>query len=190
MKQSLLFAKTKKEAPKDAEVISHQLLSRADFIEQLASGIYIFLPLGFKIQKRIENIIREELLDIGAQELSMPALQPKSIWEKTKRWNEMEPPLFKLEDRHKKELALGSTHEEVITYVVSKRIKNFNDLPLALFQIQTKFRNEMRATGGILRTREFLMKDLYSFHADKKDFEKYYEFLKLYPIPKLYQYFP
>lgn len=178
MLQSQLFCKTKKEAPKEAEVTSHRLLARADFIEQLASGIYIFLPLGLRVQKRIENIIREELENIGAQELLMPALQPKSIWEKTKRWNNMEPPLFKLEDRHKKELALGSTHEEVITYTASKRIRNFNDLPLALFQIQTKFRNEMRATGGILRTREFLMKDLYSFHRDQKDFKKYYELLK------------
>ena len=178
MKQSQLFCKTKKEAPKDAEVISHKLLTRADFIEQLASGIYIFLPFGLRVQKRIEKIIRGELENIGAQELSMPALQPKSIWEKTGRWNAMEPPLFKLEDRHNKELALGSTHEEVITFAAGKRIKNFNDLPQALFQIQTKFRNEMRATGGLLRTREFLMKDLYSFHADQKDFERYYELLK------------
>ena len=109
MLQSQLFCKTKKEAPKEAEVTSHRLLARADFIEQLASGIYIFLPLGLRVQKRIENIIREELENIGAQELLMPALQPKSIWEKTKRWNNMEPPLFKLEDRHKKE-SVSYTH--------------------------------------------------------------------------------
>jgi len=178
MLQSQLFAKTKKEAPKEAEIISHKLLARGDFIEQLASGIYVFLPLGLRVQKKVENIIREELENIGAQELFLSALQPKSLWLKTGRWNNMEPPLFQLKDQHQKELALGSTHEEVITYIVSRRIENFEDLPLALFQIQSKFRNEMRATGGLLRTREFLMKDLYSFHADQKDFEKYYELLK------------
>jgi prolyl-tRNA synthetase len=182
MRQSQLLLKTSKEAPKDAEVISHKLLSRADFISQLSSGIYSFLPLGYKVQEKIEKIIREELEAIGAQEILMPALQPKNIWEKTGRWNDMEPPLFKLRDRHKKELALGPTHEEVITILAAKRIKTFKDLPLALFQIQTKFRNEMRPSGGLLRTREFLMKDLYSFHSNEEDFKKYYEFIK-----KVYQ---
>lgn len=182
MKQSQLFVKTKKEAPKEAEIISHKLLTRGDFIEQLASGIYVFLPLGFRVQKKIESIIRKELENIGAQELSMSALQPKSLWEKTGRWNSMNPPLLKLKDRHQKELALGSTHEEVIAYIVGRRIENFEDLPLSLFQIQNKFRDEMRATGGLLRTREFLMKDLYSFHAGQKDFDKYYELIK-----KVYQ---
>ncbi len=182
MRQSHFFCKTKKEAPKEAETASHQLLARGDFIEQLASGIYVFLPLGLRVQKKIENIIRQELEDIGAQELLMSALQPKTLWEKTGRWNNMEPPLFKLKDRHQKELALGSTHEEVITYIASRRIRKFEDLPLALFQIQNKFRNEMRPSGGLLRTREFLMKDLYSFHSDQKDFDRYYELLK-----KVYQ---
>ena len=182
MYQSQLFVKTKKEAPKEAEIVSHKLLTRGDFIEQLASGIYVFLPLGLRVQKKIEDIIREELESIGAQELLMSALQPKILWEKTGRWSTMDPPLLKLKDRHQKELALGSTHEEVITYIVSRRMENFGDLPISLFQIQNKFRDEMRATGGLLRTREFLMKDLYSFHADQKDFDKYYELLK-----KVYQ---
>jgi prolyl-tRNA synthetase len=178
MRQSQLFAKTKKETPKEAETISHKLLARGDFIEQLGSGIYVFLPLGLLVRKKVENIVREALENIGAQELLMPVLQPKSLWEKTGRWDNMEPPLFKLKDRHKKELALGPTHEEIITYIAGKRIKNSGDLPQALFQIQTKFRNEMRASGGLLRTIEFLMKDLYSFHADQEDFLKYYELLK------------
>ena len=182
MRQSQLFYKTSKQTPKEAEAISHKLLLRGDFIEQLTAGVYIFLPLGLRVQKKIEKVIREELENIGAQELLMSVLQPKSIWEKTGRWNNIDPPLFKLKDRHQKELALGSTHEEVITYVVSKRIKTFKDLPRALFQIQNKFRNEMRPTGGLLRTREFLMKDLYSFHSSQKDFEKYYDLLK-----KVYQ---
>jgi prolyl-tRNA synthetase len=177
MKQSQLFTKTKKEVPKEAEVISHKLLTKADFIEQLASGIYNFLPLGYKVQKNIEKIVRQEMENIGAQELFLASLQPKSLWEKTGRWKTIDPPLFKLRDRHKKELALGSTHEEVITHLVSKRIKSYKDLPLTVFQIQNKFRNEMRATGGLLRTKEFMMKDLYSFHSNQKDFEKYYHFL-------------
>lgn len=178
MKQSQLFCKISKEPPKEAEVVSNQLLARADFIDQLASGIYSFLPLGYLVQKKIENIIRQELENVGAQELFLPTLQPKSLWEKTGRWKTIDPPLFKLKDRHQKELGLGSTHEEVITYLVRKRIKSFSDLPIALFQIQNKFRNEMRATGGLLRTREFIMQDLYSFHSDQKDFERYYELLK------------
>ncbi len=182
MRQSQLFARTKKESPKEAETVSHKLLIRGDFIENIGSGIYVFLPLGLKVQKKVGNIIRKELEEISAQELLMPALHPKSLWEKTGRWNAMEPPLFKLKDQHQKELALGSTHEEVVTYTAGKRIKNFEDLPLALFQIQTKFRNEMRASGGLLRTREFLMKDLYSFHASQENFGKYYELLK-----KVYQ---
>lgn len=182
MRQSQLFCKTKKEAPREAETISHRLLARGDFIEQVGSGIYVFLPLGLRVQKKVASIIREEMENIGAQELLMPALQIRNLWEKTGRWNKMDPPLFKLRDRHQKEMALGSTHEEVVAFVTGKRIKNYNDLPLALFQIQNKFRNEMRASGGLLRTREFLMKDLYSFHVEQKDFVEYYELLK-----KVYQ---
>lgn len=175
MLQSKLFLKTKKEAPKEAKAISHRLLVRADFIDQLASGVYSFLPLGFKVLKNIEKIIREEMEKIGGQEIFLPTLQPKKIWQRTGRWKKMKPPLFKLKDRHKREFALGPTHEEVITKLVRDRIQSYKDLPLYLFQIQNKFRNELRFTGGLLRTREFLMKDLYSFHRDQKDLESYFE---------------
>jgi len=175
MLQSKLFATTKKEASKEAESISHKLLVRADFIDQLASGVYSFLPLGSKVLKNIEKIIREQMLKIGGQEVFLPTLQPKEIWKKTSRWQNMKPPLFKLKDRHKREFALGPTHEEVITKLAKGRMQSYKDLPLYLFQIQNKFRNELRFTGGLLRTREFLMKDLYSFHKDEKDLENYFE---------------
>ncbi len=178
MLQSQLFAKTKKEAPKEAEVISHKLLVRADFIEQSSSGVYRFLPLGFKVLKKIEEIIREEMLAIGAQELYLPALQNKNLWLETNRWQTIDPPLFKLKDRHQKETALGSTHEEEITDIIRKRVKSYQDLPFSLFQIQDKFRNEMRSAGGLLRTREFLMKDLYSFHTNEKDLTDFYQKVK------------
>ena len=178
MRQSQLFAKTKKTAPKEAEIISHQLLLRADFIEQSSSGVYRFLPLGFKVLKKIEEIIREEMLAVGAQELYLPALQNKNLWLETNRWQTIDPPLFKFKDRHQKETALGSTHEEEITDIVRRRVKSYQDLPFSLFQIQDKFRNEMRATGGLLRTREFLMKDLYSFYADEKDLLNFYQKVK------------
>lgn len=175
MRRSKLFAKTKKEAPKDAEVISYKYLARGDFIEQSFSGVYRFLPLGFKVLKKIEEIIRQEMLNLGAQELYLPVLQNKNLWLETKRWQTIDPPLFKLKDRHQKETALGSTHEEEITDIFRHRIRSYQDLPISLFQIQNKFRNEMRSTGGLLRTREFLMKDLYSFHLNEKDLVKFYE---------------
>jgi len=175
MKQSELFYKTQKEAPKEAETISHQLLLRGGFVDQVTSGVYSFLPLGYKVQLNIAQIIREEMQAIGGQELFLPVLQPRNIWEQTDRWEHMDPPLFKLKDRHEKDLALGPTHEEVITQLVAKNINSYRDLPIYLFQIQTKFRNEMRSSGGLLRTREFLMKDLYSFHTDLEDFSQYYK---------------
>ena len=175
MKQSQLFYKTLKEAPKTAEIISHKLLLRAGFIFQLAAGIYEFLPLGWKVHKKIENIIREEMEKIGAQEVFLATLQPKEIWQRTDRWEKMAPPIFKLKDRHRKDFALGPTHEEVITQLAKLKIQSYKDLPLYLFQIQSKFRNEMRPSGGLLRVREFLMKDLYSFHSSEEDFENYFE---------------
>lgn len=178
MQQSKLFCKTKKETPKEAEVISHKLLIRGDFIEQSSSGVYRFLPLGFMVLKKIERIIREEMLSIGAQEVYLPVLQNKNLWLETNRWNTMDPPLFKFKNRHQKETALGPTHEEEITDIVRKRISSYQDLPLALFQIQNKFRNEMRTSGGLLRTREFLMKDLYSFHSNETDLVNFYQKVK------------
>ncbi|MAF13325.1 MAG: proline--tRNA ligase [Parcubacteria group bacterium] len=175
MKQSKLFAKTLKNLPKDAVTISHQLLLRADFIDQLAAGVYTLLPLGFRVHKKIENIIREEMNSLGAQEFIMPTLIPKSLWTETGRWKTIDPPLFVVKDRHGKELGLGPTHEEVITDLIRRRINSYKDLPFSLYQIQNKFRNEMRATGGLLRVREFVMKDLYSFHTDAKDLAAFYK---------------
>lgn len=182
MRQSKIFLKTLRQLPKEAETISHQLLVRGFFINQLTTGVWNFLPLGWRVHRKIENIIREEMNKIGGQEVYLPVLQPKEIWQKTDRWEKMDPPLFKLKDRHNKDLALGSTHEEVITLLAKKFIQSYKDLPLALYQIQVKFRNEMRSTGGLLRTREFIMKDLYSFHATKKDLDKYYQ-----KVSKAYQ---
>jgi len=175
MRQSQLFYKSRKEAPKDAEIISHKLLVRADFIDQLIAGVYSFLPLGWRVHKKIEQIIREEMNTINGQEVFLPVLQPRTLWEETDRWERFDPPLFKLKDRHNKDLALGPTHEEVITDLVRKRVESYKDLPFYLYQIQNKFRNEMRPTGGLLRVREFMMKDLYSFHVDEKDLIRYYK---------------
>ncbi len=175
MLQSNLFGKTLKEAPKDAETVSHKLLVRGGFIQNVAAGLWSYLPLGYRVFKKIENIIREEMNAIGGQEVNLPALVPKEYWEESGRWEKMDPPLFKLKDRHNRELGLGSTHEEVITDMVRRYNLSYKDLPFALYQIQNKFRNEMRASGGLLRVREFVMKDLYSFHADEKDLDDYYK---------------
>jgi len=175
MRQSQLFSKSKKEFFKESETISHKLLVRADFIDQLSSGIYSFLPLGWTVHRKIENVIREEMINIGAQEIYLPVLTPRKLWQMSDRWEHIDPPLFKLKDRHGKEYGLGPTHEEVITELVRTRIKSYKDLPLFLFQIQPKFRNEMRPTGGLLRVREFIMKDLYSFHQTKKESLSFYQ---------------
>lgn len=178
MRQSQLFTKTKKEIPRTAVSINYKYLVKGDFIEQSISGVYRFLPLGFLVLKKIEGIIREEMLKIGAQEVYLPTLQDKKLWQETGRWNAMDPPLFKLKDRHNKELGLGSTHEEEMVDIVRKRVSSYQDLPFSLFQIQNKFRNEMRATGGLLRTREFIMKDLYGFHPNKEDLVIFYNKVK------------
>jgi len=175
MKQSGLFYKTFKEKPKNAKAISHILLLRAGFLDQLTGGVYTFLPLGLRVLKKIENIVREEMTseEIKGQEILMPVLHPRENWEKTGRWKSFEV-LFRLKGMSGKEYALGPTHEEVISPLVKKFIFSYNDLPLYLFQIQTKFRNEPRVKSGLLRTREFLMKDLYSFHRDEKDLNIFY----------------
>jgi len=174
MFQSKLFYKTEKKAPRDADAASHALLIRAGFIDQLAAGVYSFLPLGLLVLKKIEKIIREEIIEIGGQEILMPVLAPKENWEKTGRWKSFEE-LFKLKGQNNKEYALNPTHEEVISPLAKKIVLSYKNLPLYLFQIQTKFRNELRVKSGLLRTREFLMKDLYSFHSSEKDLDKYYE---------------
>jgi len=175
MRYSQLFGKSLRKIPKGAEATSHKLLAKAGFIDQLAAGIYSFLPLGWRVHQKIEAIIREEMDAIGGQEVFLPTLQPKELWERTDRWDHMEPPLWRTEDRHQKEYALGPTHEEVMTDLAVRFINSYKDLPLYLYQIQNKFRNEMRSTGGLLRTREFVMKDLYSFHETEKDLDDYYQ---------------
>ncbi len=175
MRYSQSFIKTFKETPREAENASSALLLRGGFIDQETSGIYSLLPLGWKVIQKISQIIREEMDAIGGQEVFLPSIQPKELWEETGRWSTMDPPLFKFKDRHEKDFALGSTHEEVIVDLVRDRISSYKELPQMLYQIQTKFRNEQRSTGGLLRVKEFLMKDAYSFHADHEDFEKYYQ---------------
>jgi len=177
MKQSKLFTKTKKEAPKDELSINAQLLIRAGFVDKLMAGVYTFLPLGLRVMKKIENIIREEMNAIGGQEITMPALQPKENWMTTGRWDTMDD-LYKVKDVSDREFALGATHEEVISPLAKKFVNSYKDLPLYAYQFQNKFRMELRSKSGLLRGREFLMKDLYSFHLTKKDLDEYYEKVK------------
>lgn len=174
MKQSKLFTKTKKEAPKDEVSVNAQLLIRAGFADKLMAGVYTFLPLGLRVMEKIENIIREEMNAIGGQEISMPALQPKENWMTTGRWETMDD-LYKIKDASDREFALGSTHEEVIAPLMKKFVSSYKDLPLYAYQFQNKFRMELRAKSGLLRGREFLMKDLYSFHLTEEDLDEYYE---------------
>jgi len=175
MKQSKLFTKTKKEAPKDEVSVNAQLLIRAGFVDKLMAGVYTFLPLGLRVMKKIENIIREEMNAIGGQELNMPSLHPKENWEITGRWKSMDDDVYKTKDGENREYILAPTHEEVIVPLAKKFINSYKDLPLAVYQFQNKFRKEKRAKSGLLRGREFLMKDLYSFHLDEKDLDNYYE---------------
>ncbi|MBZ1348322.1 MAG: prolyl-tRNA synthetase [Candidatus Nealsonbacteria bacterium] len=176
MKQTQLFTKTIKEAPKDEKSINAQLLIRAGFIDKLTAGVYSYLPLGLRVLKKIENIIREEMNNISCQEVFLPVLHPKEIWQKTERWQY--PEMFKLKNRQGKEIGLGWTHEEVITPLVKKFVKSYKDLPVFVYQIQDKFRDELRAKSGLLRGREFIMKDLYSFHQSDTDLERYYTKVK------------
>jgi prolyl-tRNA synthetase len=165
MKQSRSFIPTMREVPSDAEIVSHQLLLRAGFIRQNTSGVYSYLPLGNKVLKKIEAIIREEMDAIDGIELLMPALQQAELWQETGRWDNYGGELFRVKDRHNRDFALGATHEEVITSLVRDEVKSYKKLPLTLYQIQTKFRDEQRPRFGLLRGREFIMKDAYSFHA-------------------------
>ncbi len=176
MKQSQLFTKTQKEAPKDEKSVNAQLLIRAGFIDKLMAGVYSFLPLGWLVLKKIENIIREEMQKVSGQEVLLPALHPKENWFKTSRWQQQE--MFKLKNRSGKDFSLGWTHEEIITPLVKKFVKSYKDLPLFVYQIQDKFRDELRVKSGLLRGVEFIMKDLYSFHQNEKDLDKYYERVK------------
>lgn len=178
MRQSVLFPKTKKEAPREAESINHKLLVRGGFIDQLMAGSWTLLPLGWRVVEKINRIIRGEMNAIGAQEILMPLLHPKNIWNETGRWDKADAVMYKLKDSRDKEYALSFTHEEIFLDLVRKHLSSYQDLPLALYHFSTKFRNEPRARSGILRGREFMMKDLYSVHADEKDFWRYYEEVK------------
>jgi len=171
---SVLLAPTLRETPSEAEIVSHQLLLRAGFIRRVAAGIYTFLPLGIRVLNKVANIVREEMNRAGAQEVFMPVLQPKELWQETGRWDIYGKELFRIQDRHEREFCLGPTHEEVITDLVRKTINSYRQLPVNLYQIQTKFRDEIRPRFGLMRGREFMMKDAYSFHANEEDLEKEY----------------
>jgi len=178
MKQSQLFMKTRKEVPADADSINASYLIRAGFVHKHMAGAYALLPLGLRVLTKIEMIIREEMNKINGQEILMNVLQPKELWEETGRWDSAVDVFYKLTDSRGKELNLAPTHEEEVTDIVRKNIKSYKELPLALYQMQTKFRNEPRVKSGLLRGREFLMKDMYSFHANEEDLWKYYETVK------------
>lgn len=174
MQQTKLFTKTQKQAPKDAKSASHKFLVQGGFIDMLMAGVYTYLPMGWRVLEKISDIIREEMDAVGAQEMLMPTLQPKNIWDETGRWESLSDIMYQFKDRSNKDTGLGATHEEVIYDLVRRNINSYKELPLAIYQIQNKFRNELRAKGGIMRGREFLMKDLYSFHISQTDLEKYY----------------
>jgi prolyl-tRNA synthetase len=175
MKYSQLFIPTLRQPPADAESISHKLLVRAGYVRQLAAGLYIFLPLGIRIMEKINTIIREEMNRIGAQEVSMPVLHPAEVWQQTGRWDEIGDEMFRLKDRKGSDMCLGMTHEEIMTWLASKEIRSYKDLPQVWYQIQTKLRDEARPKSGILRTREFTMKDSYSFDTDEDALQKSYD---------------
>lgn len=174
MYYSKLLIPTLKESPADAEVVSHKLMVRAGMIRQLAAGVYSMLPLGLRVLKKVETIIRKEMNQIGGQEVFLPSIQPAELWQESKRWDFYGKELLRIKDRHDREFCYGPTHEEVITDIVRKEVKSYRQLPVTLYQIQTKFRDEVRPRFGIMRGREFLMKDAYSFHADEANTQKTY----------------
>ena len=165
---------TTKETPADAEVISHQLMLRAGLIKRIAAGIYTWMPLGLKVVRNVERVVREEMENAGAVEVAMPVVQPAELWQESGRWEQYGPELARLKDRHERDFCLGPTHEEVITELAKSEIKSYKRLPINYFQIQTKFRDEIRPRFGVMRSREFVMKDAYSFHEDHASLEKTY----------------
>lgn len=175
MRTSQYLLSTLKETPASAEVISHQLMLRAGLVRNLASGLYTWLPTGIRVLKKVENIVREEMQRAGVNEILMPLVQPADLWEESGRWDDYGPELLRLKDRHKRPFVLGPTHEEVITKLVGNELSSYKQLPLSLFQIQTKFRDEIRPRFGVMRSREFLMKDAYSFHLEQECLEKTYQ---------------
>ncbi len=177
MRSSQFLISTLKETPSDAEVISHQLMLRAGIIRKLASGLYTWLPLGLRVLRKVENVVREEMDKAGALEVCMPVVQPAELWQESGRWEQYGPELLRIKDRHDRDFCLGPTHEEVITDLVRNEIKSYRQLPINLYQIQTKVRDEIRPRFGIMRSREFLMKDAYSFHTDQASLEETYQLM-------------
>jgi len=175
LRQSNLFVPTLREVPSEAEIVSHQLMLRAGFIRQLVSGVYSYLPLGHRVLRKVTNIVREEMERAGAQEISMPAIQPAELWQETGRWEAYGPELMRLKDRHDRSFVLGPTHEEVVTSIARDGINSYKKLPVNLFQIQTKYRDEVRPRFGVVRAREFVMKDAYSFDIDREGLDKSYQ---------------
>ena len=174
MRVSQIFLSTLKETPAEAEVVSHRLMLRAGLIRQLARGISTWMPLGLRVLRKVENIVREEMNASGAIELVMPAVQPAELWQESGRWDQFGPELLRLKDRHQRDFCIGPTHEEVVSDLVRQEVRSYRQLPLNLYQIQTKFRDEIRPRFGVMRAREFLMKDAYSFHADPESLEQTY----------------
>ncbi len=175
MRTSQFFFSTLKDAPADAEVISQKMMLRAGYIKRAAAGIYTWMPLGLRVLRKVENIVREEMNNAGALELLMPAVQPAELWQESGRWEQYGPELLRFKDRHQREFVIGPTHEEVITDVVRRDVKSYRQLPIHLYQIQAKFRDEIRPRFGVMRGREFLMKDGYSFHASYEDLQREYQ---------------
>lgn len=174
MKQSELFPKTVKETPADADNVSTALLMRAGYIHRLMSGVLTLQPLGWRVLRKIENLIRQEMNSLGGQELLMPALQPKELWDRSGRWDKLAGDMYQFQDPSKREVGLAMTHEEVIVDLIGQQPLSYNDLPIKLYQFQNKFRYEPRAKSGLLRAREFIMKDLYSAHASEAELDEYY----------------
>lgn len=183
---SKLFVPTLREVPSDAEAISHKLLLRAGFVRQLSAGLYIYLPLGVRVIERIYRIIRQEMDAIGAQEVTMPVLHPAEIWQRTGRWDSIGEEMFRLKDRGGRDMCLGMTHEEIMTWLASQEIRSYRDLPQVWYQLQTKLRDEARPKSGILRTREFVMKDSYSFDRDEEGLAENYR-LHIGAYDKIYE---
>ena len=175
MKTTQLLIPTQKEAPNDAKIISHQLMIRAGLISKLASGLYSYLPMGVRVLKKVEAIVREEMDKAGSQEVLMPVTQPAELWQESGRWDEYGPELLRFHDRHGREFCMGPTHEEVITNLAAQYIRSYKQLPMSFYQIQTKFRDEIRPRFGVMRSREFIMKDAYSFHLDQESLQKTYD---------------
>lgn len=175
MKQSKLFLPTLREVPAEAEIISHQLMVRAGLMRQLVSGVYTYLPLGYRALRKVQQIVREEMDRADAQEISMPAIQPAELWQETGRWDAYGPELMRLKDRHNRDFVLGPTHEEVVTSLVRDNLNTYKKLPINLYQIQTKYRDEVRPRFGVIRSREFIMKDAYSFDTTREGLDKSYD---------------